>query len=474
MSINARRAAHKRRNYVRFPNQPFMDDVDGMRVNVTTRTSEAINVETISELLEAQHRVMKNAMQDIHKVHKVHKVHNVHKTLEPPAAATNRLRSSFEHDACILVDKTLSALHRHSWADATPISTQAYIVQVPKASLLRALEVVSDAEESKDDANLFRVGALEVGSGGEDNDDASLITIDAFDGWSDGEESDDDAHRLTTNVHKLSDDTIASSLPLYPMQAQSYSHHLLLNLRRRPVPRASKLGVALPTVQDLQQLADASLFYDAPVAIANLSTTSLCTFAFFPEFIRQLRDLSASEQRRWVDVMQHNTTVCLRKRMTPDRLQSIYRHLLSPAKKEEGALPVMWMKILPLQVEGRPLPPDMAPPDMAPPDMAPPDMAPPAHQSSKKMREHASDHPAAKRHKRGGAYGASEATHSTSTAPVQRAPWRQGDKVVYTQTGEVVTILKIHLDDAPDIYYTVVMSDGGDRQTLSDRLSPLP
>ena len=61
-----------------------------------------------------------------------------------------------------------------------------------------------------------------------------------------------------------------------------------------------------------------------------------------------------------------------------------------------------------------------------------------------------------------------------SNEPVARELHNKGDKVVYKTPSTVcwVTILAIHLDDAPNIYYTVQFPDGNERQTTSDRLYP--
>ena len=290
-TMSALRAAHRRRNYVRFPDQPFMDDPDGIKLIVTTRTAEPINVATISELLEAQHHVMKIAMQDVYK--------NPN-TVEKPQPVRKRPRSSFEPDADFLVAETLGTLQLDSTAYVDP--HKAYIVQIPKTT-----KAYASAEDS-----------------GADDDSGA----------------DGDSDHLPTNIKKLAGET---DWPLYPMQSPRYPHLLLLNLRRLSASCESNLGIALPTTQQLQELVEASLFYDSAVMMANLSATSLCAFAFYPEFIRRFRDYSTSEQRRRINVMKHNTTMCLHKVVAPEKLVHIYRHLLSPA--DTGA-PVIWLNIL--------------------------------------------------------------------------------------------------------------------------------
>ena len=47
----------------------------------------------------------------------------------------------------------------------------------------------------------------------------------------------------------------------------------------------------------------------------------------------------------------------------------------------------------------------------------------------------------------------------------QMQDWEVGDQAVYTRTDEVVTIVAKHYDDTPDIYYTVKMPSGNHRQT---------
>ena len=293
-----RAAAHRRRNYVRFPDQPFMDDPDGIKLVVTTRTPEAINVSTISELLEVQQRVMKIAMEDVYK-----NPNTVEKARHPPAR--KRPRCSFAADADLLVAGTLATLD--STAYMHDPHQQAYIVQVPKTT--KAYTTAAHDGDSDDD-----------------------LIVEADDA------SDDE---LPTNIKRLADET---DWPLYPMQSSRYPHLQLLNLRRLAACESSR-GIALPTTQQIEQLVEASLFYDAPVVVANLSATSLCAFALYPEFIRRLRDYSTSEQRRRVGVMQHNTTkVCLSKVVTAEKLVHIYRHLLG----DKQAGPVIWLHILPL------------------------------------------------------------------------------------------------------------------------------
>ena len=53
--------------------------------------------------------------------------------------------------------------------------------------------------------------------------------------------------------------------------------------------------------------------------------------------------------------------------------------------------------------------------------------------------------------------------------------WVTDDIVMYKgQDGpEQCTIIKQHLDNLPEIYYTIRMSDGHEKQTLQDWLSPI-
>ena len=44
--------------------------------------------------------------------------------------------------------------------------------------------------------------------------------------------------------------------------------------------------------------------------------------------------------------------------------------------------------------------------------------------------------------------------------------WEVGDQAVYTRTDEVVTVVAKHYEDAPDVYYTVKMPSGEERQTI--------
>tara|TARA_Y100000389_G_C17380066_1_gene473855 strand:- start:75 stop:950 length:876 start_codon:yes stop_codon:yes gene_type:complete len=289
-----------------------MDDPDGIKLIVTTRTPEAINVSTISELLEAQHHVMKIAMQDVYNPNTVEKARPVRK----------RPRCSFAADADLLVAGTRGTLLHDSTAYKDDAHEQAYIVQVPKTT-----KAYTDAADDSDELT-------------DDDSDDLRTNIKRLAGETD-ELTDDDSDDLPTNIKRLAGET---DWPLYPMQPSRYPHLQLLNLRRLPASCESSSGIALPTTQELQQLVEASLFYDAPVVVANLSATSLCAFALYPEFIRRLRDYSTSEQRRRIDVMQHNTKVCLSKVVTPEKLVQIYRHLLGV--KQAG--PVIWLNILPL------------------------------------------------------------------------------------------------------------------------------
>jgi hypothetical protein len=130
------------------------------------------------------------------------------------------------------------------------------------------------------------------------------------------------------------------------MRPPGYPNSLLLNLRRLPATREG----GLPTAQDLQELTQASLFYDAPVVIANLTTTSLCAFALYPEFILRLRDHSSEDQSRLLHAMKMRNTTSLGKAMTTEKLVKFYRNLITPGERDEG---VMWLNILPLKVTTR-------------------------------------------------------------------------------------------------------------------------
>ena len=45
-----------------------------------------------------------------------------------------------------------------------------------------------------------------------------------------------------------------------------------------------------------------------------------------------------------------------------------------------------------------------------------------------------------------------------------------GDEAIYTPTGETVTVLVVHFDDAPNTYFTIRMAQGSERQTSAERL----
>jgi hypothetical protein len=45
-----------------------------------------------------------------------------------------------------------------------------------------------------------------------------------------------------------------------------------------------------------------------------------------------------------------------------------------------------------------------------------------------------------------------------------------GDEAIYTPTGETVTVLVVHFDDAPNTYFTIRMAQGSERQTPAERL----
>jgi len=45
--------------------------------------------------------------------------------------------------------------------------------------------------------------------------------------------------------------------------------------------------------------------------------------------------------------------------------------------------------------------------------------------------------------------------------------WEVGDQAVYTRTDQVVTVVAKHYEDAPDVYYTVKMPGGEERQTVN-------
>ena len=49
--------------------------------------------------------------------------------------------------------------------------------------------------------------------------------------------------------------------------------------------------------------------------------------------------------------------------------------------------------------------------------------------------------------------------------------WAQGAQLVYAPTKEAVTVVSAHFDDPPDVYYTVLMADGREKQTTV-RASP--
>ena len=49
---------------------------------------------------------------------------------------------------------------------------------------------------------------------------------------------------------------------------------------------------------------------------------------------------------------------------------------------------------------------------------------------------------------------------------------KKDDKAIYTMTGEVISVAKVHAEDDPsDPYYTVLMADGREKQTTREKLS---
>ena len=49
-------------------------------------------------------------------------------------------------------------------------------------------------------------------------------------------------------------------------------------------------------------------------------------------------------------------------------------------------------------------------------------------------------------------------------------PFAKGDRILYKETGEAVTVLKAHVEEAPYFYYTVRMADGREKQTTTEKL----
>ena len=57
------------------------------------------------------------------------------------------------------------------------------------------------------------------------------------------------------------------------------------------------------------------------------------------------------------------------------------------------------------------------------------------------------------------------------TQTQQQEGYSKGDRVIYNGTDEVL-ILGKHMENYPDIYYTIQFSDGREKQTVSEKLSP--
>ena len=61
-----------------------------------------------------------------------------------------------------------------------------------------------------------------------------------------------------------------------------------------------------------------------------------------------------------------------------------------------------------------------------------------------------------------------EAVHSSTLSDGVQT-WCVGDKLVYSETGEAVTVVEIHYNDHPP-YYTIKMQSGDERQTVAVKL----
>ena len=73
-------------------------------------------------------------------------------------------------------------------------------------------------------------------------------------------------------------------------------------------------------------------------------------------------------------------------------------------------------------------------------------------------------------HSGGGHPNASEMRNSGANTSAEG--FSKGDRVMYMETDEVIIVGR-HMDDYPNIYYTIQFSDGREKQTIVEKLSPL-